>query len=430
MVRDPATAQAGAMTNTPPDATTGSTEPAGPPGPPSSWIDPDAPPSGGPRVTREEAKDLGRIRRSVTDRKIAGVAGGVARHFDIDPVLVRVAFVLLAIFGGGGILAYAAGWLLIPDEGTDDGVVKVDHRTRTVLLAGVAIICALSLLGDSFGGWSFPWPLAVVGLVIAAIAAASRPKPHPGPLPPVRHSSGWVPPGTPGQVPGAEPGYGPTYTGYRPGPRQLPVDSRKRGPILFWFTMALSGVAIALVGTLDLAGWDAPISAYPAAVLAACGVMLLVGSWYGRAGGLIFVGLLAALATLAGTAVQDIDVSAGQIHSSPTTAAAVEDRYELGAGEILLDLRDLSAQELNELDGHTIEADVRLGHIRVLVPENGLDVRVESNIEGAGESVLFDNRTDGSLTDTRGSFDDIVPDLTLDLEVLFGQIEVLTEEPA
>jgi phage shock protein PspC (stress-responsive transcriptional regulator) len=410
------------MTNTPPDAPSGSTEPPGPPGPPSTWVDPEPPPSSGPRVTREEAKDLGRIRRSLTDRKIAGVAGGIARHFDVDPLLVRVGLVLLAIFGGCGILVYAAGWLLIPEEGSDDGVIKVDHRTRTVLLAVVGAIAALSLLGDSFGGWEFPWPLAIVGLVIAAIAAASRPKPHPGPLP----GHGWIPPGTPGAVPDARTGAGATYPGYRPGPKP-PVDSRRRGPILFWFTAGLAMVGLVLVATFDLAEWDAPISAYPAVVLAACGVMLLVGAFYGRAGGLIFVGLIAALATLAATAVQDI--SAGQIDTKPTTAAAVEDRYELGAGEVILDLTDLPGRELEDLDGKTIEVDVRLGHILVVVPDDGLDVEVESNIEGAGESVLFGDRRDGSM-DRSYSTPDTDPALTLKLEVLFGQIEVKTMEAA
>ncbi len=155
--------------------------------------------------------------------------------------------------------------------------------------------------------------------------------------------------------------------------------------------------------------------------------MLLVGAFYGRAGGLIFVGLLAALATLVATAVQD--VSAGQIDTTPRLAADVKDHYELGVGEIIIDLRDLSAAELDKLDDRTIEADVRLGHIRVLVPEDGLDVTAVSNIEGAGESVLFDDRTDGSDKATFGN-GDAAPDLTLDLEVLFGQIEVLTEEPA
>jgi len=395
------------MTTTPPEAPSGSTEP------------PPEPPTSGPRVTRDEAKDLGRIRRSLTDRKIAGVAGGVARHFDIDPLLVRVAFVLLAIFGGGGILAYAAGWLLIPDEGSDEGVIRVDHRTRTVLLAVVGVISAMSLLGDSLGGWDFPWPLALVGLVIAAIAAASRPKPHPGPLP----SQGWMPPGTAGAVPGAQTGPGPTYPVYRPGP-QRPADARRRGPLLFWFTMALALVGVAFVATVDLAGWDAPASAYPAAVLAACGVMLLVGAFYGRAGGLIFVGLVAALATLAAMAIQDF--SAGQIDAHPTTAAGVHSEYSVGAGEIILDLSDLDRAELEKLDGRTIEADVRFGHILVQVPE-GIDVDVDSTIEGGGESVLFGDRTDGSAEASHDAADRD-PDLNLDLKVFFGQIEVETKE--
>ena len=206
------------MTTTPPDVPTGSTEPPGPPGPPSAWVEPETVPSGGPRVTREEAKDLGRIRRSLTDRKIAGVAGGIARHFDVDPLLARVALVLLAIFGGGGLLVYAAGWLLIPEEGSDDGVIKVDHRTRTVLLAIAGAVAALSLLGDSFGGWEFPWPLAIVGLVIAAIAAAGRQKPHPGPLP----SEGWIQPGTPAHR-APRPDRRTRATSRAPGRRSTPV---------------------------------------------------------------------------------------------------------------------------------------------------------------------------------------------------------------
>lgn len=411
---------------TPPDAPGGPTGPQEQANPPSSLVDQEPPPpEDGPRVTRDEAKDLGRIRRSRTDRKIAGVAAGVARHFDIDPLLVRVGFVLLAFFGGGGLLLYGAGWLLIPDEGTDDGVIRTDHRTRTVLLAVVGAIAGLSLLGDSFGGWEFPWPLAIIGLVVAAVAATSRPKPHPGPLP----RSGWVPPGTPGQVPGARTG-GPAYPGYHPGPRPAPADPRRRGPLLFWFTMGLALLGIAVVATLALAGWDVPISAFPAVVLAACGAMLLVGAWYGRAGGLILVGLLAALATLATTAVHDVEVDqlAGQIKVSPDEAADVKDRYALGAGEIVLDLRDLSPAELRELDGRTIALDARLGHIRVLVPEHGLDIVADAEIVGAGESVLLDDRTSGSNRKTLGQ-EDADPNLTLDLEVLFGQIEVLTEEP-
>ncbi len=54
------------------------------------------------------------IRRSTSDVKVAGLCGGVARHWGIDPVLVRVGFVLLALTGGVGAILYVAGWLLLP----------------------------------------------------------------------------------------------------------------------------------------------------------------------------------------------------------------------------------------------------------------------------------------------------------------------------
>jgi phage shock protein PspC (stress-responsive transcriptional regulator) len=47
---------------------------------------------------------------------LTGVAAGVARSLGIDPVIVRVAFVVLALAGGAGVPLYLAGWLLIPDE--------------------------------------------------------------------------------------------------------------------------------------------------------------------------------------------------------------------------------------------------------------------------------------------------------------------------
>jgi len=50
---------------------------------------------------------------------IAGVAAGMAQYFDIDPTVVRIAFVVLALMGGLAVPLYAAGWLLIPEEGTE-----------------------------------------------------------------------------------------------------------------------------------------------------------------------------------------------------------------------------------------------------------------------------------------------------------------------
>ena len=58
-----------------------------------------------------------RLTRSKTDRMVAGVAGGIAQYTGVDPVLVRIVFVILALFGGGGLLLYLICWLLMPEEG-------------------------------------------------------------------------------------------------------------------------------------------------------------------------------------------------------------------------------------------------------------------------------------------------------------------------
>lgn len=57
-----------------------------------------------------------RLVRSSLDKKIAGVCGGLARYFDIDATLVRVIFVLLALFSGGGLILYIILWLVMPES--------------------------------------------------------------------------------------------------------------------------------------------------------------------------------------------------------------------------------------------------------------------------------------------------------------------------
>ena len=60
----------------------------------------------------------GRLVRSRSDRVIAGVAGGLAHHFDVDPTLVRVLWVLAVVVGGFGILAYIILWIVLPSGDT------------------------------------------------------------------------------------------------------------------------------------------------------------------------------------------------------------------------------------------------------------------------------------------------------------------------
>jgi phage shock protein PspC (stress-responsive transcriptional regulator) len=62
------------------------------------------------------------LRRPYQDRMLAGVAAGLARYFDVDPVIVRIAFVVLTVVGGAGIPLYLAGLLLIPEQGSDQSI--------------------------------------------------------------------------------------------------------------------------------------------------------------------------------------------------------------------------------------------------------------------------------------------------------------------
>jgi len=68
----------------------------------------------GPVVERPAAR---RLARSVTDRKIAGVCGGLAEYFEVDPTLTRVVCAILAIVPGSivlGILSYLVAWFIMP----------------------------------------------------------------------------------------------------------------------------------------------------------------------------------------------------------------------------------------------------------------------------------------------------------------------------
>ena len=59
-----------------------------------------------------------KLQRSVDDRMVAGVAGGLGKYFGVDPVLVRVVFVITSLLGGGGLLVYLVLWIFVPEEGT------------------------------------------------------------------------------------------------------------------------------------------------------------------------------------------------------------------------------------------------------------------------------------------------------------------------
>ncbi len=57
-----------------------------------------------------------RLKRSKTNKVIAGVCGGVGEYFNIDPVIIRIIMLILVLGAGTGVVAYLIAWLVIPEE--------------------------------------------------------------------------------------------------------------------------------------------------------------------------------------------------------------------------------------------------------------------------------------------------------------------------
>lgn len=70
-----------------------------------------------------------RLYRSRTERKIAGVCGGIAEYFDLDPSLVRVLFIVLLFFNGFGLLAYLIGWIVFPEAPAEPAELSTSHQS-------------------------------------------------------------------------------------------------------------------------------------------------------------------------------------------------------------------------------------------------------------------------------------------------------------
>jgi len=125
-------------------------------------------------TTSHSAPQARRLERSRTDRKIAGVAGGLARYFDLDPIIFRIGFIILTVLGGSGLLVYVAGWLILPEEGKDESIAAEILRNRkekpwALIGLGLLALAGLILVGNknfwpSGGGvWVV---LAIVGAII------------------------------------------------------------------------------------------------------------------------------------------------------------------------------------------------------------------------------------------------------------------------
>jgi phage shock protein PspC (stress-responsive transcriptional regulator) len=366
-------------------------------------------------VNADALKDVRSWRRAgEPDRKLAGVCAGLGRSLNVDPTILRVLFVVMAFANGLGILLYALAWLLIPEDGSDEPLIKSSKSVRTTLLVTAAVFAALIGIGTlgailSFGG-SDPftvWPMIPIAVVVLLVLwAVQNRNDDPTPTP-------------------AQPAYPATDgAGATPvTPPPAPAPKPDRGPRLFGFTLALIAVALGSLGLYEASGGAVVDAAYPAAALTITGVMLLVGSVMGRAGGLIFLGIVSLL-FLGGTSAVDPQLSGNrEIDIAPTSAASLADSYRVPAGAISIDLTHI--EDLAALDGRTIDISANAGEIIVIVPR-GLTVRADTDIAYGGEVEINGDTTGGigvhQETVLEGTDPEAVLDLNIDLK--FGHIEV------
>lgn len=179
-----------------------------------------------------------RPRRPRRGRKIAGVAAGIGNRYRIDPVLVRVGFVVAAIYGGAGILVYLLGWLFLPEQ--DDEASPVEAllgKGRSSTSSGFTVLMCIAMipvLGWFFGGsfiGAFPsWMSLVVIGGLLYLLHQSRGKL--GPVTPTAPTQeppvAPVPPGFPMATPMTTPMSTPTVSAEVP--MAPPVGSPVAGP--------------------------------------------------------------------------------------------------------------------------------------------------------------------------------------------------------
>ena len=366
-----------------------------------------APPPPGPGYP-----PLSAMRRSRSDRKIAGVAGGLGRWAGIDPLVFRILFVVLAIFGGSGLLLYALGWLLVPDDGQShsEGQKLLRGRggssTVTTIVAGVVVlILGLVLIGKLIDTGPGVGGLGVmVAIVVIAVLLIREGQHRPSGTPAAEPPPVWTPPpaepGAFGQTPGTAyaaspppPSY-PTapmpYPYYPPAPPAPPRERSFLGRITLSVALIVVGVLVAV--NIET-GHDVPTEGVLAAALGVVGLGLVVGAFIGRARGLVVWGVLLTIAvTIASFAHVPYKGGVGDRHWTPRTLEQVQSNYRLAVGDAEL---DLSKVDFTGVARQRVQVRQGVGDLTITVPSDVV-VRIKTHVHGGDLIVPGERSIHGS----------------------------------
>lgn len=291
-----------------------------------------------------------RLERSTGDRMLTGVAGGIGAYLGIDATVVRIVTIGLTLAGGAGVLVYLAALLLMPEQGAPgpsfgraEGGRAQGVTVFGVILLGAAAVAGLAVVGTVIGWVLFPVAfLVVAGMFAWWIASGERPA------------------GTPG-------------------------DILKRSALGLVLLLACFGVAVG--GAWAAASGSGAVAA---AIVIGAGTVLVAAAFVRPARWLILpalsLGLTAAFVSATGIS---FDGGIGEREYRPTALQDVRGSYDLGIGELVVDLRDARLPA----GDHRIKVDIGVGHAVVLVPEN-VCVATDAKV-GIGAVDSFDRNTEG-----------------------------------
>lgn len=356
------------------------------------------------------------LRRSRTDRVGVGVAGGLGRYFNVDPVLFRVLFAVSMFFGGAGILAYVIAWAAIPEDGSvnpplDRFIAELRRRRIPIWLVAIAVGVALWVLAFSWWipGRFFPVLVVVIALVVvfgrhgrprtdSTVDAAQSPGTEqltaPTTATPAATADADAEPGSPEWVSSSRAWFSEA--------RQASRLRRQRAlPVRIGVLVALASTLIVL-GIVDaINGIRLPVYFWATAGIVGFG--LLTGVALRRTPWSVATLLLPALAGMLafGTTGASLHDGVGVTDWTPTSTTALRGDYRLAFGQATLDLRNIHTAP----GPRDINITMAAGQIQILLPAT-LNATVLANVR-SGVITQDGNQPDNTQNGTRsvGGYD-------------------------
>jgi phage shock protein PspC (stress-responsive transcriptional regulator) len=357
------------------------------------------------------------MRRSTDDRMLAGVCAGAAKYLNVDPVVIRVVIAVLTFVGLSGLILYVAAWFFLPADDTDQSIAadwfnldKNEEQVRVIGLVGAAVLAALAIVGDSqWAWWGLPWVLVPLAILYWFFVVRPRRNDTDDPAnPAVDTKSGDTAVLPAGSTTDPSPKADAKRAGRQPG-----------SSALTGLTLSVAAIAVAIT-VLRSGLTDPNWTTYLAVALGVVAVGVLVGTFFGRPGPLILIGLVLAVLLAFGSLMPSASTGEKVVH--PLTAAGVDGEYRHGLGQLRLDLTDVSDAE--QLLGSTIQVENGAGDIKVTVPDD-LNVAIDAQVD-AGEIRAFGRKSNGTdATLVLPADDPGEPVLTLKIRQTFGGIEVI-----